>query len=284
MVTPPLPSEKKDLVLTFNGLLKQTKLIGLLGEMLARLESAWGQPVDVEFTAYINAKGEVKINLLQCRSLRVPKPEGAALSLPADLDRKQILFRSTKAINAGVVADIRYVVYVDSHSYARAASYVEKGTLGRVIGKLNQRLQEREGKTMMLGPGRWGSTNIDLGVNATYADIAGTAVLVEIGHREGDYEPELSYGTHFFQDLVESDILYLPVYPDEPDSEFNSDFFERAANIVHDIAPDLDDFARLVKIIDIKVETNGVTAKVVADPQTRCALCFLDQTQQAKRI
>jgi len=66
-----------------------------------------------------------------------------------------------------------------------------------------------------MGPGRWGSTNIELGVNTGYADIDNASVLVEVAREKAGQRPEVSYGTHFFQDLIESNILYLPVYPDE---------------------------------------------------------------------
>ena len=67
-----------------------------------------------------------------------------------------------------------------------------------------------------MGPGRWGSRgDIKLGVSVTYADINNTAMLIEIARRTGNYVPDLSFGTHFFQDLVEAQIRYLPLYPDE---------------------------------------------------------------------
>jgi pyruvate,water dikinase len=71
---------------------------------------------------------------------------------------------------------------------------------------------------ILMGPGRWGSNNIDLGVNITYSDIDNTAVLVEIAREGGGHTPEVSHGTHFFQDLVEGHIIYIPVYPDTPES------------------------------------------------------------------
>ena len=109
--------------------------------------------------------------------------------------------------------------------YDKVATYDEKMALGRIIGKLNEKLHKLEGKVMMIGQGRWGSNNIELGVNVSYADIDGTAVLVEVAHREAGHEPEVSYGTHFFQDLVESGIIYLLVYPDNDATDFNTEFF-----------------------------------------------------------
>ena len=76
-----------------------------------------------------------------------------------------------------------------------------------------------------MGPGRWGSRgDIKLGVNVTYSDINNTAVLIEIARKKGNYVPDLSFGTHFFQDLVEASIRYLPLYPDEKGIIFNEEF------------------------------------------------------------
>ncbi len=273
----PSAGSEKNLVLTFNNLIKRTRLVDIIGEMLTKLEKAWGQPIDIEFTAYVDNEGKVRVNLLQCRSLRVPKSEGVALSIPKNLSKERVLFRSNKAISAGVVNDIRYIVYVDPQKYAEAATVDIKKTLGRVIGKLNENLHGRKGRVMMIGPGRWGSNNVELGVNVSYSDIDGTSVLVEVARREGGHEPEVSYGTHFFQDLVEAEILYLPVYPGDKTADFNTEFFANSPNILKDLLPELSSFEEVVQVIDVRAAANGTTAKVIADPQTRSAVCFLDK-------
>ncbi len=72
-----------------------------------------------------------------------------------------------------------------------------------------------------MGPGRWGSVNIDLGVQVSYADIHNTKVLIEIAVVHDGQVPELSYGTHFFQDLVEAGIHSLPLHLGQANSLFN---------------------------------------------------------------
>lgn len=130
---------------------------------------------------------------------------------------------------------------------------------------------------MVMGPGRWGSSNIDLGVNVSYADIRDVAVLVEVARVEAGHEPEVSYGTHFFQDLVEAEILYLPVYPDDDSTDFNTEFFTGSPNILKDLLPELSNLEEVMHVIDVKAVTGGNTAKVVADPRNRRAICFLDR-------
>jgi hypothetical protein len=280
----PLAGSEKNIVLTFNNLIKRTKVVDIIGEMLIKLEEAWGQPIDIEFTAHVDSEGNVRINLLQCRSLRVPKSEGAAISIPKNLPKERVLFRSNRVISAGVVRDIRYIIYIDPRKYAEIATIDIKGTLGRVMGKLNDHLRYKEGKVMAMGPGRWGSNNIELGVNVSYADIHDTAVLVEVARKEAGHEPEVSYGTHFFQDLVESDMLYLPVYPDDDAADFNTEFFARSPNIMKNLLPELSSFEHVVHVIDVLAATSGASAKVIADPQTRSAVCFLDKTKEKGKL
>ena len=273
---------EENLVLTFNNLINRTDLVSIIGKILIKLEKAWGQPVDIEFTAHVDVQSNnVRVNLLQCRSLRVPTLAGTGVSIPEKLPREQILFRSNRAINAGMVGEIRYIIYIDPQKYAELATINTKRSLGRVIGRLNDELRHKEGRVMSMGPGRWGSNNIQLGVNVGYADIDATAVLVEIACEEGGHVPEVSYGTHFFQDLVESDILYLPVYPDDAATDFNTGFFSHSPNILKGLLPELSKLESIVHVIDVPMATGGASAKVVADPETRNAVCFLDRSRMA---
>ena len=275
VTTPPAGSEKNQ-VLTFNNLINRTEIVNIIGQILMKLEKAWGQPIDIELTAYVDGKGNVRVNLLQCRSLRVPRSTGTDIKIPENLPKERVLFRSNRAISAGIVSDIRYVVYIDPRKYSEVATFEDKRTLGRVIGKLNDHLRHEEGKMMAMGPGRWGSSNIELGVNVSYSDIDDTAILVEVAREKAGHVPEVSYGTHFFQDLVESEILYLPVYPDDKTADFNTEFFTDSPNILKDILPELSRFEEVVHVIDVKAAADDATAKVIADLQTRSAVCFLD--------
>lgn len=257
----------KDIVLTFNNLLKRTPLIKIFGEMLAKLEKAWEQPVDIEFTAHIDSQGNVKINLLQCRALQLPKTSETNVTIPRKISQEHILFQSNLTISAGVIDNIHHIVYVDPKKYANL-SVTNKKSMGRIIGKLNEMLGKREGRIMLMGPGRWGSNNIDLGINVSYADIDNTAVLVEMAYEKAGYEPELSFGTHFFQDLVEAQIIYIPIYPDRETTNFHARFFEDTPSIFTDIL--------LTDVVHVIYVPSGV--QVVVDPKTRNAICFLRES------
>jgi hypothetical protein len=177
-------------------------------------------------------------------------------------------------ISGGVRSDIRHIVYIDPQLYAACPTATKK-SLGRLVGRINGHPQIVEEGVLMMGPGRWGSSNIDLGINVGYADIDNTSVLVEVAREEAGHVPEVSYGTHFFQDLVEAQIIYLPLYPDDPAAEFNSGFLQLAPNALTELLPDAAEFERLVWVIDVPACANGAHVHVVADPNTRKAVCFL---------
>jgi len=265
----------RNCVLTFNNLIRRTAFVKIMGEMLAKLEAAYGFPIDTEFTAFVDANERVRINLLQCRPMWVPGTADA-VTIPDDISRENVLFRSDRIISGGVVRNIQYILYIDPKSYAGIPDISIKKTLGRVVGRINEHPHVANSRVLMMGPGRWGSGNIDLGVNVSYADIDNTAVLVEIAREEAGHVPEVSYGTHFFQDLVEAQIIYLPIYPDDPQCEFNREFFEQAPNVLTSLLPDAKKFEDLVHVIDLPSATGGRFAQVVADPQTQSAICFLE--------
>jgi hypothetical protein len=128
---------------------------------------------------------------------------------------------------------------------------------------------------MAVGPGRWGSTNIDLGVNVSYADIDNVKVLVEVSRAEAGHDPELSYGTHFFQDLIEAEMMYLPVFPERSETGFNKPFFTQSPNKLKEILPDYAEFSDYIRVIDVPEVCKKAYAHVIADSQTRQSICYL---------
>jgi hypothetical protein len=263
------------LVLTFNKFVNKTQFIKYMDTMLSRLEQAYQQPVDTEFTARIDPDGNIKINLLQCRSLRLPGTAGH-VEFPEHIASDRVLFTSSRFISGGAVHNIKYILYIDPDKYAAIESEEVKRSLGRIVGRINRNPAIAGGKVIMMGPGRWGSSNINLGVNVGYADIDNTSVLVEMAREDKGHVPEVSYGTHFFQDLVESGIMYLPVYPSDPESKFNDKFFNSPTNMLHEIVPDVAEFAEIIHLIDVTRSPTGLYAHILADPSAHKAVCFLD--------
>jgi hypothetical protein len=269
-----LEASPRNLVMTFNNLIRRSDFVPTLRRMLRKIEDAYGRPVDTEFTASAEPGGALRINLVQCRPMWLPVVSERT-KVPTDLPESCVLFRSNRVMSGGAVRPIRYIMYIDPRRYASIPTLDIKRSIGRAVGRVNRFASSREERIVMMGPGRWGSSNIDLGVNVTYADIDSTSVLVEIGREEEGHVPEVSYGTHFFQDLVESQIIYLPIYPNDEGSGFNETFFESAPNALAELVPEMAAYADWVRVIDVPAVTGGKYAEVVANPETQTAVCFI---------
>jgi hypothetical protein len=249
----------------------------MIGKILDRLENAYGQPVDLEFTASVGEDECIHINVLQCRPLYLPGST-KNVSLPEDLEPKQVLFRSQRMIGGGILERIRFILYIDPHDYNQMSSIEDKRQLGRLVGQINRLPEIEEGQIIMMGPGRWGSSNISLGVNVGYADIDNASALVEMALEEAGHVPEVSYGTHFFQDLVEAQIIYMPVYPDDEAAQFQAEFFMNAPNALAKFIPKAKKYENIVRLIDVPEAADGDFVRVVADSSRNCAVCYLSDS------
>jgi len=262
------------LVLTFDALLKNREFVTLMRTILTKLERHYGCPVDTEFTVEITRDrppGFI-VHLLQCRPLSGSEWD-QNFCVPEDVPAEQVVFLSRRLVPHGLVERVRYIVYVDPEEYDHIPDPTTRYELARVVGRLNQRL---EGECFILmGPGRWGSSNIELGVKVSYADIYNARALVEIARSKSNSTPELSYGTHFFQDLVETHIYPLPLYVDEPDTVFNEEFFEKAPNTLEVLLPKDAQYAPLVKVIDVPAVTRGRYLELVMHSGEEKALAYL---------
>jgi len=257
-------------VLTFNNLIKKTPFASIMDKILHTLEKGYGIPVDIEFVADVNEKGRVEINLLQCRPLSEVRDQ-KDVTLPEHVDPKDILFETDSCVNTALVDTIHYIVYVDSDGY-HDLSTDEKYQVGRAIGRINGVLEAAEKSYILIGPGRWGSNNIELGVNVTYADIDASSAIVEVAKSTGGYVPEVSYGTHFFQDLVEDRIYYLAVYPGLPNNILNEEFLRTAPSAFGEMAPQYTRLSHIVRVINMDKEKGCV--RLVMDRQKNRAICF----------
>jgi len=259
-----------DLVANFEGLISDTPFVRQMGSLLALLREKIGLPADIEFAS----DGE-SLYLLQCRTQSYTA-EFAPAPIPRNISRDRLLFSAHRYISNGRVPDITHIVYVDPDRYAEIGDAQQMREVGRAVGRLNKLLPKRQ--FILLGPGRWGSRgDIKLGVNVTYSDLNNTAVLMEIARKKGSYVPELSFGTHFFQDLVEADIRYIPLYPDEPKNVFNELFLRRARNVLPDLLPEYGHLGEIVRVIDVPRETEGKILRVLLNADLDEAVGVFDQ-------
>jgi hypothetical protein len=257
-------------VLTFDNLVQRTDFVPLLKQALQTLNKRYGAPVEVEFAATItptSARPNVTLHLLQCRpqsSLR----EAQVRPAPIDLAASDRLFISSRMVPQGQVNDVEYIFFVKPQCYS-ALPAERRYELARVIGRLNKNLEGHN--FIMLGPGRWGSANIDLGVPVSYADIFNSSALIELAYSQKGITPEPSYGTHFFQDLVESQIYPLAIYPDQPGDLLNEDLLNRARNQLSALLPESADYADCLRVIHVPGERPNCTLEITMDGERALA-------------
>ncbi len=251
-----------------------------LRNVLKALEVSYNRPVDIEFTAEIGSeypRPGVTLHLLQCRPY-AGEVDTEQIHFPDRLPEADIIFGTEKLVPTGRVENITNIIYVAPEQYNRA-SPSQKLELGRLMSRLNQRL---EGQTfIMMGPGRWGSSSPDLGLKVGYADFYNTRALVEISWSQGRNRPALSYGTHFFQDLVEARIYPLAIFPGDPGNPFNHKFFETAVNALPALLPRDAGFAEFVKVIDVPATTGGRVLELVMSGDEGRAVAFLTRPRNA---
>jgi len=257
-----------DAVVTFAGLCNDTPFIPLVAALLRVLRERLGGPVDIEF-----ASNGTDFYLLQCRP-QCYSTASLPAAIPRDLPPDQVVFSAQRFVSNGRVPDVGYIVYVDPDGYARLPSEPQLRAVGRAVGRLNKTLPRRD--FVLMGPGRWGSRgDIRLGVAVTYSDINNTAALIEVARRTGNYLPDLSFGTHFFQDLVEAEIPYLPLYPDDPGNQFNEAFLSRSRNLLPQLLPEFAELQEVVRVIDVPAETGGGRLRVLLNGETDQAVGLL---------
>ena len=259
---------QSDILVTFDGLIQDTTFVKLMHTILRELQSTLATPVDIEF-----AHDGKDFYLLQCRPQSYSKYD-APSSIPSNISKDRIIFSANRFISNGYVPDIKYIVYVSPEKYNQISDLDEMKTIGRIIGSLNNLLPRRE--FILMGPGRWGSRgDIKLGVNVTYSDINNTAALIEIARKKGNYVPDLSFGTHFFQDLVESSIRYLPLYPDEPENIFNEKFLNESPNQLTNLLPAYSYLSDIINVIEIPQTTDGKILKIFMNAEQDKAIGLL---------
>ena len=257
-------------ILTFDELLASTDFTAVLSRMLKTLEGVYRHPVDIEFTANFDAEGRLQVNLLQCRPFQT-KGQDLQVAIPEKIPKKKVLLRQEGNFMGGSVSqDIARIIHVDPQGYAKL-TLSGKYDVARLVGRLNRLIERREDMpTAVFGPGRWGTNTPAMGVPVKFSEISKIAVIAEIAFRDGTLIPDLSFGTHFFQDLVETDIFYMAVYPERQGVFFNSGWLESLPNRLTDLLPQEDRYADVVRVYDVREK--GL--RLVSDVISQKLLCY----------
>jgi hypothetical protein len=148
--------------------------------------------------------------------------------------------------------------------------------VARLIGRVaHANAKEGTGITMLVGPGRWGTTTPSLGVPVSFAEINTVSVLCEVVAMREDLVPDVSLGTHFFNELVEMDVLYMALFPGREGNSINSEFLQQAPNRLTELLPEADRWAEVVKVLYASDLGDGATLRLNANALDQKVVCYV---------
>ena len=262
-------SARERWLLTLDNVFKKTTLADSLRKILRVLESSYDYPVEIEFTVNFASEKRFRINLLQYRPMQT-RGLGHKIDMPRVVKREDTLFGSTGYFLGGNIAQpIKRVIYIDPKGYVELTQ-TDKYEIARIVGELNRSITKPEIlPTLLMGPGRWGTTTPSLGVPVKFAEINNITVLAEVAFPSGNLKPELSFGTHFFHDLVETNIFYLALFPDKKGIVFNRRWFGKSKNIFLSLTDKHKKYGHVVEVYD--VEDRGL--RIMSDIVSQKVIC-----------
>ena len=231
-------------------LMEQMKrMMEQMKRMLRCIQDEYDYPVDTEFTINISDNGDYSIDLLQCRPLQVQKTSSGTV-IPEGIKEENILLENKgSSMGMSKASELDIVVYVDPVKYYNMP-YNDKPVVARLIGKLNWHFRDQGKHMMLIVPGRVGTTSPELGVPTSFADISAFEIICETEESRAGYNPELSYGSHIFQDLVEAEILYTAVFNNPKTIHFEPARLESSPNVISTFTDD-DALAGIVHVFDV---------------------------------
>ena len=231
------------------GLVQNREMMQRMQRMMLLIQEEYGEPVDIEFTINVSETKEYMINLLQCRPLQVFRDVGA-VSLPENIPEDEILLE-TRGASMGLSRKTKldYIVYVDPVAYYNLP-YAEKPEIAALIGRINWKYRDQGKHMMLMVPGRIGTSSPELGVPTAFSDISSFEAICEMAESRAGYNPELSYGSHIFQDLVEAQILYTAMFPGEKTPHFRPELLQKTENMIAEI-PQGEKWRGVVTLADV---------------------------------
>lgn len=214
----------------------------------AVMEREYENPVDIEYTVNMDEHGTFVVNLLQCRPLYTGE-RGNITEIP-DLPDEKIFFRlKDSAMGVSVKEKIDVVVQVDAKAYYEYP-YALKFRAAEAVGAINAWYREKGKHILLMTPGRVGTSSPELGVPVSFAQISGFCGICEVSDSRAGYMPELSYGSHMFQDLVEAGIFYCALWGDERTQSCNESLFEKMPDLFPEICPDQEDLFGMFRVTE----------------------------------
>jgi pyruvate, water dikinase len=258
-------------LVTFDRLLGETPVARDLRRMLQLLESVYEHPVDIEFTLNFLGDGSYRIHLLQCRTFQIRR-EIAGMSHPVPTSHTTLLSAHGAVIGVSREQPLSRIIYIVTDKYAELREQ-DRYAVARLIGKLNRLHNAEDRGLMLIGPGRWGTRSPSLGIPVSFTEISRASVVCEVVAMHEKLIPDVSLGTHFFNDLVEHDMLYVAYFPKKTGNSINDQWFRQAPNRLLQLEPGAIGLAEIVRVIDCDDAEQRVWLR--ADTTEQQALLFI---------
>lgn len=251
------------------GVAKKRDFMAMMARLLKMLEREFGRPVDVEYALDVDDNGMIKINLFQCRPLRRGNENAVKMG---DIEPDKVLFDvGTASVHDSKSEQIDVIVWISPQKYYECR-YSKKAEVAYAVGRINHYYENSDSRLMLLAPGRIGTSSPELGVPVSYADVNNFSAICEVEYSKAGYMPELSYGSHMFQDLVEGDIFYGAIQEGGATRCYHPDLLNRFPNIFLKLFPELERFEGVIKVYDMR----EAQMRLFTDMQSGRAICTVD--------
>jgi pyruvate,water dikinase len=258
--------------LTFEKLLKKTDFVESMRSILEIVKNTYKSNVDLEFTCNFYEPEAYKICLVQCRPFQVDEHDILDVRIP-EINEKNLLLKAQGAVvgRSGPV-EVESIIFVDPLTYGQL-SESDRYSVARTIGKI-MRKEIRSRRTILLGPGRWGTSTPSLGVPVSFADIRSAYAICEIDTMHEGLVPDLSLGTHFFNEMVETGMVYLGYFNNKEGNVLNLELLRKAPNTLSEIRPQSSELSNIIHVINCPID--GKQVHMVADPVDQVGMVYFD--------
>ncbi|MBN2344551.1 MAG: pyruvate, phosphate dikinase [Deltaproteobacteria bacterium] len=274
-------------VVDFTQLFRNTDLASSFQKILVALKKTYETEVEIEFTVTLLPDDSVRLNIVQCRPFQIELDGELATSsqIPAHavLKTKQttILHANGAILGKSRRHHVNRIIFVVPAAYSMLSEQ-DKYIVARLIGKLTRLTppkvndDDEHVNVVLVGPGRWGTRMPSLGVPITSSDISNVSAMCELDIMHEGLIPDLSLGTHFFHELVESNILYIGYFSARPDNSLHMQFLTQTHNRLEELLPEENRWENVVRVID---STATIPLYLSADLQQQSAKLFgIEQT------
>ncbi|MBQ7241858.1 MAG: phosphoenolpyruvate synthase [Firmicutes bacterium] len=243
-------NNREVLFVTCDGLTGNAALMEDMRNILEVIQEHYQYPVDTEYTINLSKNGDYVIDLLQCRPLQLTA-DGDKVEFPKNVSPESILME-TKGVSMGFSRELPLdvVVHIDPIGYYQMP-YRRKFEIKKALSEVNWYYREKGKKMLLLTPGRICTSSPELGVPSAFADISEFSVIAEVSESSVGYIPELSYGSHIFQDLVEAGILYTAVFEGGSTVEYNLDLLKEFREETEEIVNLPEDIKGIIHVYDV---------------------------------